>query len=102
MTSNIKRLGALAVAQCGAFVIVLIFGAFGGPGHPGPARPAPGPTATHSIVSPSASATPARTGGQPTGPGTRSSATPHPSTGHGSAAAPGSGTRSPNPAESHK
>jgi hypothetical protein len=65
MTSNVKRLGALAVAQCGAFVIVLIFGAFGGPGHPGPARPAPAPTATHASVSPSAthaSVSPSATG----------------------------------------
>lgn len=36
MTSNIKRLTALAVAQCGSFVIVLAVGVFGGSGHHAP------------------------------------------------------------------
>ncbi len=32
MTSNLRRLGALAIAQFGSFVVVLIIGVFGGPG----------------------------------------------------------------------
>ena|SRR5215831_5425731 len=65
MTSNMKRLGALAVAQCGAFVIVVFIGVFGGFGHSGTAKPTPSPSASHSrVVSPPPSPTPKKTGGQ--------------------------------------
>jgi hypothetical protein len=33
MTPNLKRLGALAAAQCASFAIVVLFGILGGPGH---------------------------------------------------------------------
>jgi hypothetical protein len=81
MTSNIKRLTALAVAQCGSFVIVLFIGVFGSSGHhattvhtptptpvvhshtptPTPVMhthtPAPTPAATHSTPPSTVSAT---------------------------------------------
>lgn len=60
MTSNIRRLGALAVAQAGSFVIVLFLGVFGGPGHQAGPKPTPTPSPTHTVVSPTARATPAK------------------------------------------
>jgi hypothetical protein len=56
MTFNIKRLGALAAAQCAAFVVVLLFGILGSPGHHTPSV-----VVTPPAVQKTASVPPART-----------------------------------------
>ena len=86
MTLNIKRLGALAAVQFGAFVIVVLVGTLGGPGHQAhspsqvithPTVSRPAPATTHSTA-PATRATPATT--QPASPSTPSTQPASPST----------------------
>lgn len=54
-----KRLGALALAQCGSFAAVLLLAAFSGPGHPpSPPVSSPSPVKSSQPASPSRPASP--------------------------------------------
>jgi hypothetical protein len=71
MTPNIKRLGALAAVQCGSFVIVVLLGTLGGPGHQAHTSSVP----AHHTARPTVSASPATSANGNTS--TRSPSRPH-------------------------